>query len=740
MHSFSLVINTLNRGSLLEKTLESFAWLDYDGDFEVIVVNGPSTDNSDEVIKSWGNKIRAGKCDVENLSVSRNIGICMAEGDIVAFIDDDAIPEPEWLNHLAPAYDNELIGGVGGLVLDHSGYEYQYEFSTANRIANANWNAGKASEHFCFPKSYEFPYLQGTNASFRRQALLEVGGFDEEIEYYLDETELCCRLVDAGYVIRQISKAWVHHKFAPSHIRDDHKITRYRYPVIKNKIYFSLKHGREFLSIAEILADNRVFSDAQCADVEHHIAGERLDVSERDRFAEENERAWERGVMRGLSGQHEMITPEKVKLLSGDFLRFDPIKNDERRSLVFVSSDFPPDQAGGVATFNKDLAEALGALGHIVHVVTKSNDVNRVDFENGVWVHRMLIEETPLSKEAFDRNIPLHIWNWSATALKEVARISTHRKVDVVEAPIWDCEGVAFLFDGRWPLVTSLQTTLKFFLDYHPELKGNDGWMADFGNPIMAMERELIEKSHALRSISVAIRKSVEQAYDCIIPDSRICISHLGVPKADLTLESGTRKESIEVLFVGRLEPRKGIQTLLQAAPEVLEAAPEAIIRIIGDDTLEIPGKGITYREEFQSLYANEAWINRVIFEGRVDGDRLNEAYRVCDLFVAPSHFESFGIIFLEAMRVAKPVIGCDVGGIPEIVKNDVTGLLIEPGKAAKLAEAILSLISSPEKRDNMGRRGLERYLTEFTAEAMAARNAPLIAMAMENFSDEAGV
>ena len=67
---------------------------------EVIVVNGPSTDNSEAVIASWGSRIRAARCDVANISVSRNIGICMAQGDIVAFIDDDAVPEPEWLAQL----------------------------------------------------------------------------------------------------------------------------------------------------------------------------------------------------------------------------------------------------------------------------------------------------------------------------------------------------------------------------------------------------------------------------------------------------------------------------------------------------------------------------------------------------------------------------------------------------------------------------------------------------------------
>ena len=222
----------------------------------------PSSDCTEEVLAAWGPEIRIGKCDAANISVSRNIGICMARGDIVAFIDDDAIPEPEWLSSLAEAYDRPEIGGAGGVVYDHKGYNCQFVYSTADRLGNVNWAAEGNMEHFCFPGSYEFPYLQGTNASFRRAALLEIGGFDEEFEYYLDETEVCCRLIDAGYVIRQLENAWVHHKIAASALRDSLRITRDRYPSLKNKLYFSLKHARSFYTVEEILEDAEKFRDA----------------------------------------------------------------------------------------------------------------------------------------------------------------------------------------------------------------------------------------------------------------------------------------------------------------------------------------------------------------------------------------------------------------------------------------------------------------------------------------------
>jgi len=453
--SFSIVINTLNRAPLLAKTLDSLRWLRYRGRFEVIVVNGPSTDHSQDIIDAWLPAVRSARCAVANLSVSRNIGICMARGDIVAFIDDDAIPEPEWLEQLARAYDNPAVGAAGGLVFDQTGYTYQYEYSTATRLANANWRLTRNADHLAYPGAFEFPYLQGTNASFRRSALLEVGGFDEEIEYYLDETELCCRLVDAGYLIRQLPNAYVHHKFAPSNIRNEHKITRYRYPVIKNKLYFSLKHGRDYLPLPDILDDNRRFVDQQAQEVEAHIAGGRLPASEREALAGQVRSAWERGMERGLSGVYEYITPDKRTAFGGSFVPFSRVLSHPAvKNLVFV------DRRSGAGAVSA-LASSLAAHGHCICVVTQSEDIDRVDFEQGVWVHR-IVAPKPASAANPRNSLDQPVSNWSTRAFDEVRRIAGHRRIDAVEIPLEDGESLPLFLAESWPVIVQVDAHTTF--------------------------------------------------------------------------------------------------------------------------------------------------------------------------------------------------------------------------------------------------------------------------------------
>jgi glycogen(starch) synthase len=733
--TISIVINTLNRGPELQKTLDSLRWLKYRGQFEVVVVNGPSTDHSDDVIAAWSDQVRAGKCALANLSVSRNIGICMAQGDIVVFIDDDAIPEPEWLEQLAQAYADPIVGAAGGLVFNHTGYDFQYTYCVVDRFGNADLGMRGPTPHLSYPKSGRFPHLLGCNSSFRRAALLEVGGFDEEYEYFLDETDVCLRVVDAGYLIAQLPCAYVHHKYAPSNIRGENKVVRNRYPIIKNKIYFTLKHAREFHPVARVLQEHQSFIEGQRSEV-NWAAGEKL-LSEADvaQFNSDLDRALEVGLRRGFEGvlPGAMIDAAKLARHAGQFKPFTPIENPDAKAIVLVSRDFPPNHGGGIATFNKDLAEALAREGHIVCVITQSPDVNRVDFENGVWVHRMVVREIPRSQAAIDAALPQQLWNWSAVAFEEARRIATHRHIDVVEAPVWDCEGAAFLFDGHWPLVTSLQTTLHFWLQSHPERHADKQWMKNFGAPVLAMEKQLMLESSAVRSISAAIKRDIEEGYGFRFKDHAVRVAPLGMAAATRA-ERAEPSGRVTVLFVGRLEPRKGIDILLAAIPRVLADHPQVDFRIVGDDSLPIPGAKVSYKTDFLKSAAGAASGGRVHFGGRVGQDELLAEYAACDIFVAPSRFESFGLVFLEAMRETKPVIGCQAGGMPEIIEDGVNGLLVAPADSEALAAAILELAASAPLRAEMGAAGRRIFDEKFTSERMAETSADLYALARANF------
>jgi glycosyltransferase involved in cell wall biosynthesis len=100
----------------------------------------------------------------------------------------------------------------------------------------------------------------------------------------------------------------------------------------------------------------------------------------------------------------------------------------------------------------------------------------------------------------------------------------------------------------------------------------------------------------------------------------------------------------------------------------------------------------------------------------------LSAYYRACDLFVAPSLYESCGFIYLEAMSYAKPVIGCAVGGVPEAVEDGVTGLLVKPEDPSALSASIIRLLQDKALRRVMGEAARRRVETRFTQALMAER------------------
>ncbi len=267
----SVVVNTYNRAPSLRLTLAGLAQLDYP-QVEVVVVNGPSTDDTEAVMAAYQGRIKAARCPERNLSMSRNVGIAAAAGDIVAFIDDDAYPDPAWLDRLMAAYADPEVAGAGGPVYDHTGARFQTRYIISDRIGRSTLVFDhNPSAWLNLPGAGSFPSLLGTNSSFRRDRLLEIGGFDEEFEYFLDETDVCARLVDAGYVVAQLDDGAVYHKFLPSDIRGESRAARDRYVVAKNTCYFALKNAREGSSFFAACTGLAEFVETQRRDYRWNI-------------------------------------------------------------------------------------------------------------------------------------------------------------------------------------------------------------------------------------------------------------------------------------------------------------------------------------------------------------------------------------------------------------------------------------------------------------------------------------
>lgn len=165
------------------------------------------------------------------------------------------------------------------------------------------------------------------------------------------------------------------------------------------------------------------------------------------------------------------------------------------------------------------------------------------------------------------------------------------------------------------------------------------------------------------------------------------------------------------VLLVARLVPVKGIKTLIRSIPLIVERFPKAQFVIAGEGPME---------PELRELAEELGVDGNIKFIGfRRDIDRLTSA---CDILIMTSHYEPFGMPAAEAGACGKPVVTTDAGGLPEIIKNGLTGFVVAAGDHVKLSEAMVRLLKDPGLRARMGKAGKVRVQRFFTPRTVGAR------------------
>jgi glycosyltransferase involved in cell wall biosynthesis len=159
------------------------------------------------------------------------------------------------------------------------------------------------------------------------------------------------------------------------------------------------------------------------------------------------------------------------------------------------------------------------------------------------------------------------------------------------------------------------------------------------------------------------------------------------------------------VLCVCRHVPKKGVDTLLHAFSSMLTTLPDVTLVLVGDGPL---------LAEHRALAARLGIMHRVRFMGELDHARVAPLFARCALYVLPSRIEPFGIVLLEAGYYARPIVATRVGGVPEIITDQVDGLLVEPDDPPALARQMTALLRDPARGERYGRRARETVIRRF--------------------------
>lgn len=227
--SVSVIIVSRDRPTLLRRCLRGLSQVQHPN-FEIVVV-------ADQIGLDalsdfpFGGPIKSQLCATANISVARNLGLFLAAGDIVAFIDDDAVSEPAWLQHLMAPFNSKDVAAAGGFVRGRNGISLQWRAMSVDAAGFDHplhmpsdqvvlWPPQGSGDDLCAIKT------QGTNCAFRRSVLIDIGGFDPSYAFFLDETDVNMRLARAGWTTAIVPLAQVHHGFAASAWRTERRVPK----------------------------------------------------------------------------------------------------------------------------------------------------------------------------------------------------------------------------------------------------------------------------------------------------------------------------------------------------------------------------------------------------------------------------------------------------------------------------------------------------------------------------------
>ena len=385
--------------------------------------------------------------------------------------------------------------------------------------------------------------------------------------------------------------------------------------------------------------------------------------------------------------------------------------------IAFVSHEYPPDTAGGgIGTYLAQVTPALAAAGHDIEVLCGTRGRPGVSTpQRGLRVHRLAARPGA---------------DFRAAVLPLFTALHQQTPIDVVEGTDFDApaNGIKRGYP-KVPYVVKLHTP-RFVIDelhaQRPRLLQSvrihlGAWRRGQRNRPGSSIRARPEGREELAALQLADElaapsRAIAGRAEEWSPGAAHKLSTFPYPfQPSPALQAvPLHTDTHRVTFIGRLEPRKGVWDLATAAREVVATAPEARFLFVGRIMSAIDDDG-------QSLDALRRRAgraaNRLEFTGAVPAATIPGLLAETDVVVAPSHWESFGLVCCEALAAGRAVIASSAGGMREILDDGRCGILVEPRQPRRLAAAIVRLLRDPELRASLGAAGRARVTSEYAIE-----------------------
>lgn len=389
-------------------------------------------------------------------------------------------------------------------------------------------------------------------------------------------------------------------------------------------------------------------------------------------------------------------------------------------NLCLACRDVGPAVYGGLPRATSELALGLAKAGHSVHLLTEPSLQPPPELAGVSIVGLPLYEAPGPFKDAAPESAAGNLLR-AAAVHREVCRVHENEQpVDAVIAPLWRSEGVVCALDERFPTIISCITGLKIVT----ELDGSYRRLPDVKQRLL-LEHEALVRSRYLHGLTdTTLRKTIRDfgLYPAV---SGVVGRGLHDRHRPETVDD-RRHEAVRVLFIGRLERRKGVDVLLSAARLLVEEGLDVSFTFVG------PELDPAIRAGFEREAGDGPWRRAVRFTGAVPDAVLDRFLAETDIVCLPSRYESHGIALIEAMMFGKAIVTCDAGGIREVVNPERNALLCPPEDPASLAATLARLLRDRRLCVTLGAAARETYERRFDIGVVADQMGRFIERVLE--------
>jgi D-inositol-3-phosphate glycosyltransferase len=382
---------------------------------------------------------------------------------------------------------------------------------------------------------------------------------------------------------------------------------------------------------------------------------------------------------------------------------------------------------GGMNVYVHQLTRTLGKLGVRVDVFTRSQDEHVPHVLHDLGYHNRVVHipagpEVPLPKAELERYIPKFV-----QGIKSFAE-SKNIHYDLIHSHYWMSGLAAIELSQTWniPFLHMFHTLVLMKNRIAQTPQEMEGEYRILG------EKKVISKANRIIAATLAEKSQLEFLYKA--PSSKISVIPPGVdtrhfypiPKDEAKEVVGVPEDSHTILFVGRIEPLKGIDKLIQAISIIqnngeLRCCPHNLV-IIGGEPNAKSEEMNAEMARLQDMVEDLGIENFVIFLGKQDQQLLPYYYSASEIVVMPSHYESFGMVALEAMACGTPVVASQVAGLAFLVRDGETGFVVPGNDVQMLAKRLVELIKDKDLRNKLGNKSAEYaqlYAWEIISEKM---------------------